>query len=274
VPTTAAATPMTRAHPNLATSGRAKCGRPGSARENVPSPVHASRPMNMRAPHPGREQAGHQDDPQHCPAQARGFHQQERAQDRGAEQRADGGEAAGRGHDRGGLRWHVAPGEPHGEDGKPAADSDQGRLGSQHDPEAQRGQGRENDAGKLGRRGGAAGLERVGGGVAARARQVPDGRRDQQAGDRERQQRPPRRCTVKAEPVGQVREDLRLQVIDQGEEAIRRRGDRHAKQRGQEQQPEIALAPQQRLRVRCRGHLTDRPPPALAAASPDGGDCR
>ncbi len=58
VPTMAAASPMTRAQPNSAMSGRAKWGRPGTARENVPSPVSASRPTKTRAPTPEASRPG------------------------------------------------------------------------------------------------------------------------------------------------------------------------------------------------------------------------
>ena len=50
--------PMTRAQPNSATSGRLKCGRPGMAREKVPSPVQASRPMKTRLPTPAASRPG------------------------------------------------------------------------------------------------------------------------------------------------------------------------------------------------------------------------
>ena len=82
---TAAASPMASAQANWATSGRANGGRSGSARENVPSPVHESRPMKTSVPMPERQQARQQDRPQHRPADADGLHEQECAAERGAE---------------------------------------------------------------------------------------------------------------------------------------------------------------------------------------------
>ncbi len=57
-PTGAAATPMTRAQPNSATVTWPKCGSPGIASENVPSPVQLSRPMKMSVPMPADSRPG------------------------------------------------------------------------------------------------------------------------------------------------------------------------------------------------------------------------
>ena len=67
-----------------------------------------------------------------APPMPAGLQQQERAQQRRAEQRADGGEAAGRGDDgrRGGRG--VARGEAHRQRAEPAAHEDQRGLGAEH----------------------------------------------------------------------------------------------------------------------------------------------
>ncbi len=208
--------------------------------------------------HAGGEQAGQQDDPRHR-TQARGLHQQERPRDGRAEQRADGGEAARRGHHGGGLGGQVALGQPDREDGQAAAERDQRCLRTQHDAEAQGGQGRQHYPGKLGRRGrAAAGLEPVSGRVAALPRQEPDDRCDQQAGHREDGKRPPRWRAVKAQPVGQVGEDLGLQVGDEGQKTVGRGGDWRAEHRGEDQQSQVTLAPQQGLRVLGHRHCATR----------------
>src|SRR3954447_7273897 len=54
----AAAIPMTTAYANWARSGRANDGRSGIVRENVPLPVHASRPMKTRLPTPEARSPG------------------------------------------------------------------------------------------------------------------------------------------------------------------------------------------------------------------------
>ena len=193
----------------------------------------------------GGEQAGQQDDPQHGTAQARGLHQQEGTRDGRAEESADSGEAPRRGYHSGCLGRHVAPGQPYGEHSEPAAESDQRGLRPQHDTEAQGGQGREQHAGKLRGRGcAAAWLEPVGRRMAALPRKVPDDRCDQQAGHRQDGKRPPRRRAVKAQPIRKMSEDLALQVGDKLKEPVRRSGDWRAEYRGEDQQSQIAVAPQ------------------------------
>jgi hypothetical protein len=140
--------------------GEPKCGRPGTAREKVPSPV---------------QQAGQQDEAQHRSAQPGRLHQQERADDRRTEQRADGGEAPRRGEDGRGLVGHVTASGPQGHHDQAAADGDQGCLGSEHGAEDQGGQGGQYHAGHFGRRRGAVRLEALRRVRATGARQVPDG---------------------------------------------------------------------------------------------------
>ena len=121
------------------------------ASENVPSPVHASRPMKTSEPTPGGQQAGDQHELHHGPAQPGGLHQQEGPGQRGAEQGADGGEAARR-RDHGlGPGRGVPLGQPDGDDAEPAAESDQRRLGAEDHAQAQGREGGEHDAGKLDR---------------------------------------------------------------------------------------------------------------------------
>jgi hypothetical protein len=79
---------------------------------------------------PRSEQAGDQHEPQRGSAQSGGLHQQERAENRRAEQRADGGEASRRSHYRPGAVRHVALGEPDGQEAQAAADRDERRLRS------------------------------------------------------------------------------------------------------------------------------------------------
>ena len=135
-----------------------------------------------------------------------------------------------------GLGRSVPLDEPDGADGRPAAERDQRRLGAQHHAEAQGGECRERHPGKLDRPAGPARLEPVRRRVAARTRQVADGERDQQTGQDKRRDRPPQRLAVEAKPAGQVGEDPRLQLGDQGEETVSHRRDGHADDRGEYQQ--------------------------------------
>jgi len=133
----------------------------------------------------GGQEPRQQHQREHRSAEAGGLEQQEGAEQRGAEQRADCGEAAGgRDHGRGGRRG-IARGQAYGQHAQPAAYQDQRGLGAEHDAEAKRCEGGEQDAGELDRWRCACRLEPVGGRVPARAREVANRGRHQQAGERE-----------------------------------------------------------------------------------------
>ena len=146
-----------------------------------------------------RQQPGHQHQSHHRATQPRCLHQEEGAGDRGAEQRADGGETAGRGHYRDRLRRGIPFGGVHDESGQPATDGDQGRFWSEHRSKGQGRQGGQHHPGQLDRQRCPSGLEAVGRRVPAPARQVPDGGADQHAGDADQRDRPPDRRPVKAQ---------------------------------------------------------------------------
>ena len=120
-----------------------------SASENVPRPVQESRPRKTSGADAGREKSGKGDQAQRHAADAGGLHDQERAEDRGAEQGADRREAAGRGHDGQRHRRRVLLEQAHGQRGEAAADRDQRRLRPEHRAQAQGREGGEDDAGEL-----------------------------------------------------------------------------------------------------------------------------
>ena len=200
------------------------------------------------------QQAGHQDEAQHRSAQPGRLHQQERADDRRTKQRADGGEASRRGEDGRGLVGYVTSGGPQGQHDQAAADGDQGRLGSEHGAEDQGGQGGEYDAGQFGWRRGAVRLEALRREGATGAWQVPDGQAGQHAAHRQHGQRPPYWLSLEAQAMRKMGEDLRLEVVDQREEAVGGGGDRHPEHRRDEQQPEVTAAAQERARIRGHRH--------------------
>ena len=68
MPSSAAATPMTRAQPNSPTVGWLKGGSPGMAREKVPSPVQLSRPTKISEPIPAASRPGSSTTPIMAPA--------------------------------------------------------------------------------------------------------------------------------------------------------------------------------------------------------------
>ena len=232
---------------------------------------------------PAASSPGHEHQFQRRPAQPGRLHQQERAEQRRAEQRADGREAARGGQHGRDPGRRVLLGQPHRDHAQAAAQRDQRGLRAEHHAQAQRGQGGQHHAGKL--RGPGRPLPRleaVGRRVAAPAGQVADGQPDQDPGDRQRQQRPPRRLALEAHGLGQVGEHPALRLAGQGQEAPGGRRDRHAEQRGQHQQDQVPAGAQRRQRVGggrrraaacwCTRHNQQRCPAARAAASPARGE--
>ena len=126
------------------------------------------------------QQARYQHELHHGAAQARGFHQQERAGQGRAEQGADRGETPRSGQHRLDSGRSVPLDQANRKGAEPGAEGDQRPFRPEHHAQAQGGKGREHDAGQLdqGRRA-AARLEPVGRGMAALAGQVPDGQTDQ-----------------------------------------------------------------------------------------------
>ena len=192
----------------------------------------------------GGEQPGSEYQRGRRPAEPDGLHHQERSEQRGSQQGRNGGEAARAAHHRQGLRGGVVLDEPHDERGDPAAQGDEGRLRADDGPQAERRQGGDEDAPQLDGCGRPSGLEPVGGRVTARARQVANGRPDEKAGHHQRQNRPPGRRAVETQPVGQVAEHPFLEVVDEPEEVMRRRRDRHPENRGEHEQNDVAASSQ------------------------------
>ena len=182
----------------------------------------------------GGQQARHQHHLHHRPAEAGGLHQEERPGQGGPEQRADGGETAGRRDRRLGPGRSVPLDELDRQDTEAAAEGDQGPLGAEHHAQAQRRERRQHDARKIpGRRRSRAHLESVGGRVTALAGQVPDGQAHQHPGQQQRQNGPPQGFGVEAHGLGQIGEDPSLQLADQREKEVGRRRDGHADDRRQ-----------------------------------------
>ena len=86
----------------------------------------------------GGEQAGQQHHRGGGAADGDGLHQQERAEQRRAEERGDGSEAAGAADHEERLRGSVALDEPHGQRGQPTAEGDERRLRADDGAEAER----------------------------------------------------------------------------------------------------------------------------------------
>ena len=126
---------------------------------------------------PRGQQTRQQHHAEHRPGHRGRLHQQERAQQRIAEQRGDRREASRRRDHRGGLGRGVPPGEAHRQSGQPRPERDQRRLRSQHRAEAEGGQRGQRDAGYLDRRRcGRPGMEPIGRRVPAPPGQVLDRR--------------------------------------------------------------------------------------------------
>jgi hypothetical protein len=85
---------------------------------------------------------------------------------------------------------------------------------------------------------------------------VPDGQTGQHATSGQDGQRPPPRLGMKAQAMRKMREDLRLEVVDQREEPVGGRGYRHPEGRREDQQPQVTAAAQERARIRGCRHLS------------------
>src|SRR5208283_98217 len=201
----------------------------------------------------GREQSRHEHDSHQRASEPGGLHEEKRTGNRRAKKCADGREAAGSGdhgdrHGGGILLEQVHCEEPHS-----APDRDEGRLRPENYSQAQRGEGGDDDAWQLDRLGGPAHLEALGRFVARGPRQVLDGEPDQQAAQREWQERPPDRLAVEPKIIWQCREDELLSFGDELQEEVRDRSDGHAEDGPEHQQRDVATAPQKLGRVgRCR----------------------
>ena len=134
--------------------------------------------------------------------------------------------------------------------GQAAAERDQRHLRAEHGAEDQRRQRRQDDSGKLNR-----GRRRMHAKPPAGDGPPLPGRYRMASPART----PPTARTgsghhigsvAKPQPVRKVGEDLFLQVADQRQEAVGDRGDRHAQDRGQHQQPQVVPAAQQGARIR------------------------
>ena len=258
--------------------GPAEGRQAGQGERERAEPGQAVEPGEDERADAGRHQAGHEHKAHHGPAQPGGLHQQERAGERRAEQRAYRGEAA-RGTDHPHpLLGHLAPpGEPGGQHREPAAKRDQRHLRPEHGAEGERGERRREHAGQLRRARRRMHGEAARRGDPARARQVPDGEPGEHPAGQQHRQRPPGRRGGEAQPVRQVREQFLLQVADQGEEAVRGRGHGHAENRRHDEQPDVGGIAQLRRRVALRRRVTVAghhpivlPPPARLPACAAG----
>ena len=237
-----------------AASGWSNGGRFGTARENSPDAGRGAEPDEHERTDAGGQQPREQDQRGHGAAEADRLHEQERAQQRVAEQRRHRGEAPRRPD----HRQRLAPArrvlrQLHEQRGDAAAEGDERRFGTDDGAQTERRQRRQQDAGQLDalRRG--AGLEPVGRRVAAAAGQVADRGADDEAGHHQREHRPPGRLAVEAQAVGQVGEHPLLEVVDQREEVVRADGDRHPDHRGEDQEHDVAAGAQHRERI--GGHV-------------------
>jgi hypothetical protein len=120
--------------------------QPWQRQRRPPEPGHGVQPHEDQRADPRRQQAGEQHQPERGPAQPGGFHQQERADDRGAEQGADRGEATGRRDHRTDLLGHLAMGETHRAHAESGAEGDQRRLRPEYRSQAEAREGREQHA--------------------------------------------------------------------------------------------------------------------------------
>ena len=233
--------------------------RDGNRKQDRPAEVHDVRPLERRqvedrnrdralaepgpAPQPdpherpdGRcKQPRHEDHRQPRAAHTRRLDQDQRRKDGGPEQERDGGERRRDGHQFLRLLRRVGPHQADGEKPERSAHGDQGRLGTEHKPEADRRHPRQDDLRQRYRLSGG-GAEAVRGNVTAIAGQAVDREGDEHARDRKHRQRPPQRCAVEPDRVGEVGVDPPLHVEDELEEPPRHRGYDDAHESRQDEQ--------------------------------------
>ena len=188
----------------------------------------------------GGEQARNENDAHQRAPDPGHFHEQERRDERGAEQGGDGGEATGRPQDDARHLRRIALDQVNREHAQTAADRDQRRLRAEHDAKAERRERRDHDARELDRLNRPRGLEALGGLVARRPRQILDREGDEEPAQREKRDRPPGGLAAEAELVREGREDILLRLRDRLEEEVGDRGHGDADQRAEHEQNEIA----------------------------------
>ena len=132
-----------------------------------------------------------------------------------------------------------------GQDAEPAPDGDQGRLGSEHHTEAERGKGRRNDSEQVHGRHGPAGLEALRGLVPSGSGQVADGQSHQKPAQGEPGQRPPQWLSVESQLSGKVAEDLLLDLGDRLQEEVGNGRERDADDTAEDEERQIALGPKE-----------------------------
>ena len=237
----------------VARVGSTAAGTVGRASEKVPSPVQLSRPTKTRAPIPEARRPGRATRLSVAPLTPATSMIRKRAEQRGSEQGADGGEAAGGRHDGQRHRRRVTFQEAYGQRGQAATDGDERRLGTEHGSQAQRRQGRQHDAGQLAVDRRPAGLEAERGRVPAVAGQEPDGQPDQESAERHQGDRPPGGHLAIEQIVRQVVEQVGLRLADQGEETVGNGGDRDAQDRREHQSRQVRTGTDHHRRVERRG---------------------
>ena len=228
---------------------------------------------------PGCDQAGEHDQRQRGAAEARGLDHEDRRHERRAEDGRDRGEGAGRPHDHEHLGRRVPLGQLHREQGHAPAQRDERGFRPEHEPETDRRQRRQHDARqhvRLGR----PHLETVRGDVATVPGKAHDGERDGEAGEEEHGKRPPPRNTVEPEVARQIVEHADLDLVDQLEESPRRERHDDADDRGEHEDHDEALGPEQRhrirrsRRIRWSGRSRRRRQPSGITSKPDRGCAR
>ncbi len=232
VPSTAAASPITSAHPNSATVGRSNGGRPGITSDTDPSPTSESSPTKISAPIPAASSPGTSTREPARPA-IPDASSSRNAPSRGEpEQRAHRREAAGRAHDGDGLGGGVPLDQLHRPGAERRAHRDQRSLRAEDHAQREGGERGQEDPQQLARGRRIVRVEAVRRRLPAPAGEVADGEAHQQPGQQQREDRPPD-GVVQPELLGQVGEDPRLHCGRRaaGRSTPRRRSARRARPR-------------------------------------------
>ena len=250
-PIRAAATPIAIAQPNSAPVGWLKPGMPGRASENVPSPVRLSRPMKMSEPIPAASSPGSSTTPSIGPPSP------DASISKNAPVRGDPSSVLTA------AKAPVTPSTLAAWSGTSRRRASRMTRAASPPPSAISGISGPSTAPKTSVASAArmtpGSWTAVGGACTAKAPAAEGPPLPGRYRMAKPASTPPTASTgsghhtgsvAETEPVRKVGEDLLLQVVDEGQEAVGDRGDRHAQDRGQHQQPHVIAAAQQGHRVR------------------------
>ena len=242
-------------------SGRSNGGNPGSANDAAPRPVSASSPTKTNVPIPAASRPGRSTSPSVAPPSPEASISRKAPRSGDPSRALIAAKLPAAATTAPTCCGHVTAGEAHRTDREARAEGDQRGLRTQHHTQAQGRERREHHAGELDRCRRPTGDEPVGRRVAASTGEMADRQADQHTGEPQHRQRPPQRGRGEAQRPREADEDPLLHRVDELQEEVRGRRDRHPDDRREEQEAHVGRGPELRRGVRgwrYRGRLLCR----------------